>query len=219
MNVYVFRSEIYHARNKDLILRELKLSVYSDIRKLIKKVGSTRTRRKYMTGLKLADIEVFTNEYAKKRQLVVELADTMRQEMEAVKRKHITELKIRVASAAEKKQELSNVLEANKELFDKPRAHIFNGIKVGFQKQKGTITWDDTDKVVELIKKNFPDLVDTMLKIETSPVKASLEQLSVSDLKSIACTMEGSGDKLLIKPVDVNVDKLVEALLKDESKD
>ena len=172
-----------------------------------------------MTGLKLADIEVYTNEYAKKRQLVVELADTMRQEIEDVKRKHITELKTRVACAAEKKQALINVLDANKALFDKPRAHIFNGIKVGFQKQKGTITWDDTDKVVELVKKKFPDMVDTMLKTDTSPVKAALEQLSVSDLKGIACTLEGSGDKILIKPTDANVDKLVEALLKDETKD
>ncbi|MCX5785698.1 MAG: hypothetical protein NTX59_08405 [Elusimicrobia bacterium] len=172
-----------------------------------------------MTGLKLADIEVFASDYAKKRQAVVELAETMRREMEDVKRKYITELKIRVASAAEKKHALSNILESNKELFDKPRTQVFSGIKVGFQKQTGTIEWTDIDKTVELIKKNFPESADTLLKTETTPVKASLAQLSAAELKSISCRLEGTDDKLLIKPVDANVDKLVEALLKDENKD
>ena len=172
-----------------------------------------------MTGLKLADIEVFANEYAKKRQCVVELAETMRREMEDVKRKHITELKIRVAAAAEKKHLLNNALEANKELFEKPRTQVFNGIKVGFQKQSGSIEWTDAGKVVELIKKNFPEAADTMLITETKPIKKTLEQLSGKELQSIGCTLENTGDKLLIKPVDANVDKLVEDLLRDENKD
>jgi hypothetical protein len=172
-----------------------------------------------MNGLKLADIEVFAAEYAKHRQAVVEVAEIMRSEIDTVKRKHINDLKLRVSAAASKKQMLVNALEANKALFDKPRTHVFNGIKVGYQKGKGIITWTDADKVVELIKKNFPDMVDTMLKTETSPVKGALEQLSVSDLKSISCSLEGTDDKMVIKPVDANVDKLVEALLKDESKD
>jgi hypothetical protein len=114
---------------------------------------------------------------------------------------------------------LTNVLEANKALFDKPRTHIFNGIKVGYQKGKGTINWTDEEKVVELIKKHFPEMIDTMLKIETSPVKGALEQLSVSDLKSIGCTLDDTEDKIVIKPADANVDKLVEAFLKDDKKD
>jgi len=42
-------------------------------------------------------------------------------------------------------------------------------------------------------------MVDTMLKTETSPVKGALEQLSVSDLKSISCSLEGTDDKMVIK--------------------
>jgi hypothetical protein len=40
-----------------------------------------------MTGLKLADIQVFTKEYADKRLAVVELAEIIRRELEEVKRK------------------------------------------------------------------------------------------------------------------------------------
>jgi len=79
-----------------------------------------------MNGLKLADIEVFAAEYAKHRQAVVEVAEIMRSEMDAVKRKHINDLKLRVSAAASKKQMLVNALEANKALFDKPRTHVFN---------------------------------------------------------------------------------------------
>lgn len=172
-----------------------------------------------MTELKLTDIQVFAEDYAKKRQEVVDIAETMRREIDEVKRKHLPELKLRVAAAVEKKHVLSNVLEANKGLFDKPRSHIFNGIKVGFQKGTGTITWSDEEKVVELIQKNFPDNADTLLKTETHPVKASLALLTVAELKSIGCALDGTEDKMVIKPADANVDKLVEALLKDENQD
>jgi len=53
-------------------------------------------------------------------QAVVEVAEIMRSEMDAVKRKHINDLKLRVSAAASKKQMLVNALEANKALFDKP---------------------------------------------------------------------------------------------------
>jgi len=172
-----------------------------------------------MTGLKLADIEVFTKEYATARQAVVDTAETMRREMEDVKRNHITTLKQHVALAAEKKQQLSNAIDSNKTLFDKPRTFVFNGVKVGYQKQKGKITWDDKEKVVELIKKHFSEQTDTMLSVETTPVKGALEQLSATELKSIACTLSGAGDAMVIKPVDANVDELVEDLLRDENKD
>lgn len=170
-----------------------------------------------MTGLKLADIEVFTSEYAKERQTVVDLAETMRREMEEIKRRHIVELKKRVQAAAEKKHRLQNALEANKDLFkNTPRTQVYSGIKVGFQKQTGTIEWDTPEKVVELIRKQFPDSADSMIVKTETPIKKSLEQLSVQELKSIGCKLENTGDKMILKPVDAKVDKLVEDLLRDD---
>ncbi len=172
-----------------------------------------------MNGLKLTDMEVFTKEYANARQAVAEEYDAMHREMEDAKRNHITTLKQRVTLAAEKKQQLANAIEANKTLFEKPKTQVFNGIKIGYRKQLGEITWEDNDKTVELIKKHFPNMVETMLRTKTVPVKASLETLSAADLKRIACSVGNDSEEMVIKPMDANVDKLVEDLLRDDMKE
>ena len=169
-----------------------------------------------MTELKLADIEVYTREYANARQRVNAEAEALRADIDAAKRNRITNLKILVAAAIEKKHALENAITGNKSLFDKPKTQVFNGIKVGFRKQKGELSWEDVDKVVELIKKNFPDQTDTLLRVVTTPVKAALENLSVADLKSVAVKVGNDDDVIVLKPVDANVDKLVEALLKED---
>ena len=172
-----------------------------------------------MNGQKLADIEVYTREYAIYRDRVNVVAEVMRAEIDTVKRKHITSLKKLVADAIEKKHVLENALKDNKALFDKPKTHVFNGIKVGYRKQVGELSWDDVEKVVALIKKNFPDQTDTLLRVVTTPIKDALGNLSVVDLKSIAVKVGDDDDVIVLKPVDANVDKLVEAFLKEDPKE
>ena len=59
------------------------------------------------------------------------------------------------------------------------------------------------------------DQVDTLIKTEESPVKSALLNLSTADLKKIGCTVTDTGDKVLVKSTDSDIDKFVDALLEE----
>ena len=77
--------------------------------------------------------------------------------------------------------------------------------------------WEDDSQVVKLIQKHFPEQFDVLVKTIEKPIKDSLANLSVADLKRIGVTVTDSGDCVVIKSMDSEIDKLVDALLKDEA--
>lgn len=164
----------------------------------------------------LGEIERLTKDYAEWREQLSDAVRALEDEISAVKRKHITAIKRKVAAVTERQAVLKAAIEESGELFKKPRTMIIHGIKVGYQKSKGEMKWVDANQVVRLIKKHFPDLVETLIKTNETPVKAALGQISAADLKRIGVTIEDDGDQVVIKSTDSEIDKFVEALLKDD---
>lgn len=162
----------------------------------------------------LTDIEVCAKAFAEARAKVSEIVVELNGGIKALKRDHMPSLKRAIARAAEKHEQLKAQIEAAPELFTKPRTVIFHGVKVGFQKGKGGITFDDAEQVVKLIRKHFPDLADALIVTKESPAKDALAQLTVAELKKIGCAVVDAGDAIVIRPTDSEVDKLVDALLK-----
>ena len=161
----------------------------------------------------LTDIETKTTHYARQRESLAAAVTELNDAIESLKRKHIGVIKRRVAVAAEAHNELSDVIKSAPHLFEKPRSVIIAGIKVGYQKGKGVLTWTNGDRVCELIEKHFPEEYETLVKVSMTPVKGALAQKSAADLRRIGVTVEDTGDQVLIKPTDTAVDKLVSALL------
>jgi hypothetical protein len=91
-----------------------------------------------------------------------------------------------------------------------------DGIRVGFAKQKGKVEWDDEDQVVKLIDKHFPEQAETLTKVKRTPVKGALVNLTAAELKKIGCRITESGDVVVIKPQDSEVEKLVDKMLATE---
>jgi len=164
----------------------------------------------------LGEIERLAKEYADWREQLIDCVRALNEEVGAVKREHIPAIKRKVAAVAERQAVLKAAIEESEGLFKKPRTMIIHGIKVGFQKAKGEMKWFDVNQVVRLIKKHFPDLVETLIKTTETPVKAALGQISAADLKRIGVTIEADGDVVVIKGTDSEIDKFVEALLKDD---
>jgi hypothetical protein len=100
-----------------------------------------------------------------------------------------------------------------------PRTVVFYGIKVGMQKQKGKIEWEDDEVVVARLERFYPDTWKDFVQEIYKPLKSQLETLSAGDLKKLGVTVVEADDKVIIKPTDSEVDKLVEALLRDEIKE
>jgi hypothetical protein len=141
-------------------------------------------------------------------------------EIEAAKRRRLPGIKSAIGKARDSRLRLANAIEHDKGVFAKPRTRIFHGIKVGLQKAKGKLQYMSAEKVVELIKKHFADQADVLIKTKETPVKSVLQQLSAADLKKLGCTIEETGDAVVIEPINTEIDKLVDALLgKDDDEE
>ena len=167
----------------------------------------------------LGDIERLTKDYAEWRRQLSEAVLAAEEELSALKRTHVTAIKRKVSAVAERREKLQAAIEESPELFRRPRTMTIDGIKVGFQKQKGKISWSDAGQVIRLIKKHLTEQADLLIKTTEKLVKGALQQLPAADLKRIGVTVGADGDGVVIKSTDSEIDKLVEALLKDDDKD
>lgn len=136
--------------------------------------------------------------------------------IEQLKRKHLQHLKNGVAKVAEADAHLMELLQANPLLFTKPRSAVFHGLKVGYTKGTGKLEITDPASVVKLVRKHFPEQFDLLVKTTERPVKKTLQELPVSDLKKLGITVQDTGDVVFIKDATDDVDKLVATLLKGE---
>jgi hypothetical protein len=86
---------------------------------------------------------------------------------------------------------------------------------VGYAKGKSGIEWDDPAAVVAAIEKHLPEQAEALIRWTAKPLKEAINQLDVSDLRKIGCRVVDTGDRIVIRPVDSEVDTLVDALLKE----
>ncbi|MHB8772985.1 MAG: host-nuclease inhibitor Gam family protein [Syntrophales bacterium] len=167
----------------------------------------------------LAEIERLTKDFADWRGQLSEAVLVAEHELAALKRQHVVTIKRKVEAVAERQAALKAAIEDSPELFRKPRTMIIHGIKVGFMKEKGKISWSDAGQVIRLIKKHFAEQADVLIKTTEKLVKAALQQLPAADLKKIGVTVGADGDAVVIKSTDSEIDKLVNALLKEDGED
>lgn len=167
----------------------------------------------------LTQIEARAKLYADARERLSSIVAELNAGIEAAKRKAIPEIKRAIASATTHHDHLRAMIEEAPGVFVKPRSVVFHGIKLGYQKGKGKIEWDDADQVVRLIKKHFPDQADVLIKTEEKPVKDALNGLTAAELKKLGINVVEGGDVIFIKPTDSAVDKMVDALLKEATEE
>lgn len=151
----------------------------------------------------------------------VELRTTLSEcntEMEAVKAKFLPDLKTLASTVKQAHELVFALVDAGRDLFQKPRTRIFDDIKVGLRKQKGRMDWEDADLVVARIKKHFPEQADILIRTKEEPNKEALLSLSAGDLKKLGISVVADCDAVEIKDTASEIDKLVDALLNGDKK-
>lgn len=167
----------------------------------------------------MQQIQEKTAKYAARREALVGALMALREEQSTLERKHYPRLRRLTVQLREMHAELTSLLQAAPELFVKPRSVIVQGIKVGYQKGKGKIDWEDDARVVKLIRRHFPDQADVLIKTTEKPAKDGLALLAVDELKRLGVTVEDTGDVVFVKPIDTDVDKALKALMKELPED
>lgn len=161
----------------------------------------------------LDTIEERAARYAHERAKLDEQLSAIAEDLDAVKRRHLRALRRQAGVVAEREAELYNAVEVSPELFAKPRTAIFHGVKVGFTTGTGRVAFDDPDQVVKLIRKVFPDQAEVLIRTKEEPAKDALKLLDEADLRKLACRLEGTGDLVVLKCVDGDIEKMVNKLI------
>lgn len=160
-------------------------------------------------------IETTAQAYAVARADLAATAAALNDEIADVKKKYLVRIRKEVAEVKERHAFLKHAIEASPELFEKPRTQIFHGVRVGFRKGEGKVTFESPDKVLQLIEKHLPEQADLLIIIERKPNKEAIAQLPAAEVKRIGCSIVGTSDLVVIKDTASDVDKLVEGLLKE----
>lgn len=162
----------------------------------------------------ITTIEELTREYATRRARVADAVNTLHAELERVKNPAIPVIRDAVAQAAEAHAKLKAAIEAVPALFEKPRTITVAGVRVGYMKQRGKVVLDDELRTIERIRALLPeDQAELLIRVRESVDKNAISDLTLDDLRRLGIRVEDDTDVPLIKPVDTEVDKLVNALL------
>ena len=166
-----------------------------------------------MTEPTMDSIERSARIYAEKRTALADTVASLEADIAALKRQRLPVIRRQVAAAAAAEDALRAEIAAAPDLFAKPKTRILHGIKVGYAKAKGRLTYYSAASCVKMIRRHFPDRFDELVKVTETPIKAALSRLSGTDLKKLGARLEETGDTVVISPADSEIDKLVDALL------
>jgi len=162
----------------------------------------------------MTEIEQLTREYAMARAVLRERVEALEAEIEALKRRRLPAIRKAAETASARQGLLHDAIAEAPELFQKPKTVVFHGVKVGFQKGKGEIRWDSSEQVVKLIRKHLPEQADALIRVVERPVKTALAQLPAGELKKVGVTVVETGEQVVIRSTDTEIDRLVNALLR-----
>jgi arsenate reductase-like glutaredoxin family protein len=163
----------------------------------------------------IADIEALTRHYAEARSRLAERMQELEDEVARLRRAKLPGIRKALSDAQARRDELAAAVAAAPQLFERPKTVVFAGIRVGYQKGRGAIAWEDDAKVCALIRRHLPDQAETLIKVIERPLKTALAQLSTADLKRIGVQVVETGDEIVIRPVDGDLDRMIERLLAD----
>lgn len=102
---------------------------------------------------------------------------------------------------------------AHPELFEDPRTHVAHGVRFGYRKGRGGISWDDDETLVERLQKNLADNWGRYVKLTYKPMKAALVTLDAATLKKLGVVTTGTKDAPVVALESGDLDKTVQSLL------
>lgn len=164
--------------------------------------------------MSLETIEILTQAFADARRALADKVEALQLELESAKHRKLPGIRVAVARAAEAHDKLKAAIEAEKDLFVKPRTQVIAGIKVGMQQAKPSVEIDDEEAVIKRIREQLPkDQAELLISVKESVAVKAVIDLSEADLKRLGIKYIKGEDRVLIRPADSDVDKLVTALL------
>lgn len=176
--------------------------------------------------MSIEKIEASTKAYAAQRVAVISDAACMQIELESIHKRYAPHLRKQVELLIKLQADLTEAIEANQELFpDGAKTRVFEGIKVGYQAGKATLSGvDPTITVVKLEllraeakKAGNRECLERIAGALTYTAKlsdAGLRKLKPEEMKEVAISLVLGAQSVLIKPADAEAYRAVEDTIK-----
>lgn len=161
----------------------------------------------------LKHIEHGCEALAEDRRVLAKNIATLNNRIASIRLDYMPEIRKQADEVAHTRGAIHFLIETNRALFEKPKTRTFADIKVGLQKQKGSIVIKDEAKTLALIALEYPEKIDVLAPMKRTISKAALNNLTGAELKKLAVEIEADTDEVIIKPQDSDVEKAVAALL------
>ena len=172
-----------------------------------------------MKDATLHSIEFLALVYSERRAILSGFLHALERELAGLKKRHQKQLQIEVRATAEAKAKLHAAIESAPGLFERPKTRVLHGIKVGYRKGPGGLDWEDDDRVVERLKEQFGKKAVDYLIVKEKPSAEALEDLDAAVLKKLGVTVEDTGEQVVVKAVETDLERLVKTLLKGAGDD
>ena len=163
------------------------------------------------------NLERLTQQYVGTQAELAELLASLEAELRTIKRAHLPQIKKAAARAGMRKQALVQYVTDHSEQFQSPRTRTTHGVKIGLQKGRGKLVLANRDFTIQAIERRHPDKVNVLLKTIYKPVLAGLQQLEAKELQALGVEIVQTGDQIVVRHVDSEVEKMVDAYLEDET--
>ena len=115
---------------------------------------------------------------------------------------------------------LRAAIEDNPRAFVRPKTRVIAGVKVGFRKMRGQVSFVDEGKVIERIRARLPtEQAYMLIRVRESVDKTALADLELTDLRRIGVSVTADEDVVVIDAGEKDVARFVRALIKASGED
>lgn len=168
--------------------------------------------------VRLSDIEKAARDFSAKSKVLRNYYEQLNSEVDAVKSKYLEDIKAASVEAGESYQMLLTLINDAHDLFKEKKSMTVSNVKFGYQKKKGKIEIINEDATINKLKELYGDNAALYINTKLSVVKKALDSLPASDLKKLGINIVQDTDVAFIKITDDEVQKLIEAIVKESAK-
>ncbi len=165
------------------------------------------------------ELKALTGKFAAAYSDLSSFATEINDALEIIRRQNIAKLKKLVEAAKTAKHDLANAIDRGQGLFVSPRTMVLDGIKIGLKKQKKKHVVSDEPATIAAIKRLMSEQASILVGQVEALNLAAVKALTPKELEDIGITIKGGKDAIVIKCLASNVDKVVAALMGDETKE
>lgn len=175
-------------------------------------------------SLTLADMQSMATALSKARDELDDSISSLQSQIQAIKTPLLPAIRARARRVATLHRAFAQAIEANPELFEKPRTFVVEGLRFGMHKGAPTFEWDDDAALCVRIRlavaagEITPEQAELLIAKTEKPVKDAIKRLPPEQLVAIGVDFGAADDAPLIKSVDDGVEKAVNAMIKDAVK-